>query len=67
VPTEWVAEFARVTTMGQMAWEEAKAADDFEIFRPHLEQLVQLRRDYANFFKPYDHVYDPLLDDLSRG
>jgi len=56
-----------VTTMGQMAWEEAKAADDFEIFRPHLEQLVQLRRDYANFFKPYDHVYDPLLDDFEPG
>ena len=67
VPTEWVAEFARVTTMGQMAWEEAKRADDFEVFRPHLEKLVQLRRDYANFFKPYDHVYDPLLDDFEPG
>ncbi len=67
VPTEWVSEFARVTTMGQMAWEEAKASDDFEVFRPHLEKLVQLRQAYANFFKPFDHIYDPLLDDFEPG
>ena len=67
VPTEWVAEFARVTTMGQMAWEEARAADDFEVFRPHLQKVVELRQAYADFFKPYDHIYDPLLDDFEPG
>jgi carboxypeptidase Taq len=67
VPTEWVAEFARVTTLGQTAWEDAKAADDFEVFRPHLEKVVELRRAYGDFFKPYDHIYDPLLDDFEPG
>ena len=67
VPVEWVAEFARVTTLAQMAWEEAKEKDDFEIFRPHLEKNVEMRRAYADYFKPYDHVYDPLLDDFEPG
>ncbi len=67
VPTEWVADFARVTTMGQMAWEEAREKDDFELFRPHLEKVVELRRAYAGFYTPYDHVYDPLLDDFEPG
>ncbi len=67
VPTEHVAEFARVTTLGQSAWEEAKEKDDFSIFRPHLEKIVELRREYAGFFKPYDHVYDPLLQDFEPG
>lgn len=67
VPTEWVAEFSRVTTMAQMAWEEARAKDDFELFRPHLERVVNLRRAYASFFQPYDHVYDPLLDGFEPG
>lgn len=67
VPSEWVAEFARVTTIGQMAWEEAKAADNFEAFRPHLEKVVSLRQAYAGFFKPYEHIYDPLLDDFEPG
>jgi carboxypeptidase Taq len=67
VPTEWVADFARVTTMGQMAWEEAREKDDFELFKPHLEKVVELRRAYAGFYTPYDHVYDPLLDDFEPG
>lgn len=67
VPTEWVAEFARVTTIGQMAWEEAKAGNKFEVFRPHLEKVLSMRQAYANFYKPYEHIYDPLLDDFEPG
>ena len=26
-----------------------------------------MRRQYAEFFKPYTHVYDPLLDDFEPG
>jgi carboxypeptidase Taq len=44
VPNRWVAEFAREATLGQTAWEEAKAKSDFSIFQPHLEKMVDLRR-----------------------
>jgi carboxypeptidase Taq len=67
VPGEWVAEFARITTLAQVAWEEAKTENRFEVFQPHLEKVVELRRAYADFFKPYDHVYDALLDDFEPG
>ncbi len=67
VSTEWVAEFARETTISQTVWEEAKTNNNFAIFRPHLEKVVELRRQYADFFKPWDHVYDPLLDDFEPG
>lgn len=67
VPTEWVAEFARVTTIAQMEWQNAREKDDFELFRPHLEKIVELRRTYASFFQPYEHVYDVLLNDFERG
>ena len=67
VPPEYVSEFARVSTVAQSVWEKAKATADFEKFRPHLEKLVDLRRQYAEFFKPWDHVYDPLLDDFEPG
>lgn len=67
VPVEWVSEFARVTTIAHHAWEEARAEDNFNKFRPHLEKIVELRRSYADFFAPYDHVYDPLLDDFEPG
>jgi len=67
VPTEYVTEFARESTVAQSVWEKAKDASDFAMFQPNLERLVELRREYANFFKPWDHVYDPLLDDFESG
>jgi carboxypeptidase Taq len=64
---KWVGEFARVTTIAQGVWQEAKHKNDFKLFQPHLEKIVELRKAYAEFFKPYDHVYDPLLDDFEPG
>ncbi len=67
VPSDYVEEFSRVTVLAHGAWEEARANDDFPHFQPHLEKIVELRRQYADFFAPYDHVYDPLLDDFEPG
>jgi carboxypeptidase Taq len=67
VTGKWVSAFAKETAVAQSVWEEARATDNFELFRPHLEKLVDLRKEYAEFFKPYDHVYDPLLDDFEPG
>lgn len=67
VPTEFVAEFSRVATMGQAHWEKAKGESDFKIFQPSLEKIIDMRRQYAGFFAPFDHVYDPLLDDFEPG
>jgi carboxypeptidase Taq len=67
VPSSWVAEYSRVTAMAHQDWEHARAESDFKRFEPHLKKIVELRRQYADFFKPYDHVYDPLLDDFEPG
>jgi carboxypeptidase Taq len=67
VPSDFVAEFSRITVIAHGAWEEARKNDDFGHFQPHLERIVEMRRQYADFFAPYDHVYDPLLDDFEPG
>ncbi|HVN56029.1 MAG TPA: carboxypeptidase M32 [Anaerolineaceae bacterium] len=67
VPASYVAEFSQVTAVAQPVWEQARAKSDFALFRPHLERVVELRRQYASFFAPYAHVYDPLLDDFEPG
>ncbi|MBN1147226.1 MAG: carboxypeptidase M32 [Anaerolineales bacterium] len=67
VPSDWIAEFAQTTTAAHGAWQEARAEDNFAKFQPYLEKNVDLRRRYADFFAPYDHVYDPLLDDFEPG
>jgi carboxypeptidase Taq len=67
VPVEMVAEFAQITTAAYSVWQEAKAESNFAKFQPHLEKVVDWRRRYAALFAPYDHIYDPLLDDFEPG
>ena len=47
-------------------WVEARRTNDFELFRPHLERNVELRREYAACFEA-DEPYDALLDDFEQG
>ncbi len=67
VPLELLMEQIQVTTMAHEAWVEAKEKSDFSIFQPHLQKIVDLSKQYADLFKPYDHIYDPLLDDYEPG
>ena len=67
VPPKWIEKFVQVTANAQTVWEKAKADSDFALFEPHLTEIVELRKEYATYFKPYDHVYDALLDDFEPG
>jgi carboxypeptidase Taq len=67
VPSEFVAEFAQITTVAQQAWAEARAESNFSVFQPHLEKIVELNHRYISFFPPNDHPYDTLLDNFEPG
>ncbi|HEB64257.1 MAG TPA: carboxypeptidase M32 [Chloroflexi bacterium] len=67
VPASLVAEFTEVVSRAHQVWAQARANDDFAAFAPHLQRIVELRQQYANLFAPFDHVYDPLLDDFEPG
>lgn len=67
VPSEWVQRFTQLTSEAVPAWREARAKADFSIFKPYLERIVAMSREYAHFFAPFDHIYDPLLEGYERG
>ncbi len=67
VPTELRAEMARAASHGETAWAAARAESDLEAYLPHLTRNVELRRSYSDCFAPFDHPYDPLLDDFEPG
>jgi len=67
ITPEWVAEFSIVTTRAHEAWVEARSKSDFPIFRPHLEKIVELGKQFVAFFPPSDHPYDILLDQFEPG
>ena len=48
-------------------WVTAREDSDFELFRPSLERMLELRLRYVECFAPYDDPYDVLLDDYEPG
>jgi carboxypeptidase Taq len=67
VPEHFVVERTRAMVLAYEAWTHARQESNFARFQPFLERVVDLRRQYAGFFAPYEHIYDPLLDDFERG
>ena len=67
VPPELQAELTRGASIGYRVWLEARAANDFGLLLPYLEQSLELRHRYVECFAPYDDPYDPLLDDYEPG
>ncbi|HIP71710.1 MAG TPA: carboxypeptidase M32, partial [Anaerolineae bacterium] len=49
------------------AWLEAREANAFAGFAPHLEKIVALNREMAELYGYEDELYDPLLDKFERG
>lgn len=67
VPSRYYEELSQLAVESYAAWKQAREQDDFEHFRPYLERVVDLRREFASYFSPYEHVYDPLLNEFEPG
>ncbi|WP_205961658.1 carboxypeptidase M32 [Pararhodobacter oceanensis] len=67
VPAALAAELARVTSVAQGVWAEARAKDDVAHFLPTLERVIALRREEASALATDGALYDALLDDYEPG
>lgn len=62
LPTSFVEKFARVTSEAQVVWDQAKKQNNFTLFLPTLEEVIDLNKQKAEYFGYTDHPYDALLD-----
>ncbi len=67
VPEALATEIARVTSRAQRQWAEARANDDFNAFRPVLEEVVRLQREQAAALADGGDLYDALLEGYEPG
>lgn len=67
VPSAHAAKMAKVASSSQGVWAQARKDNDFKAFQPCLDELLELTREYADFFAPYEEIYDVLLDDYEPG
>lgn len=63
IPIHLVASITRATTLAHEAWVKARHEADYSLFKPHLAEILDLKRRQAEHLSPYQHIYDPLLDE----
>ncbi|MGD2110815.1 MAG: carboxypeptidase M32 [Phycisphaerae bacterium] len=67
VPTKLVKEIASSATVAKEVWTTARQNSDFAEFRPHLEKLVDLKKQEAECVGYETEPYDALMDEFEPG
>lgn len=67
IPEDLAVALAATTSEAESVWERARPENDWEMFRPHLEKVVTLKRDMAEALGYEREPYDALVDDYERG
>lgn len=67
IPQEKFQDFSVQSSLGEAAWEEAKKKKDFSIFKPNLEKIVDLLREFTEYYGYEDNKYDALLNQYEEG
>ncbi|MBX7212780.1 MAG: carboxypeptidase M32 [Thermoflexales bacterium] len=67
LPVEFVGEFQEHASAMYMRWMAARPANDFASLVPGLERTLDFSRRAAEYFAPYEHIADPLIDYADQG
>ncbi|WP_135306203.1 carboxypeptidase M32 [Haloarcula amylovorans] len=63
VPSDLVERISEASSNALPVWEQAKAEDDFDHYADTLEEMVQLRREYAEAIDPDRDPYEVLFEE----
>jgi len=60
-------EYVVLTSEAESVWENAKNSNDFELFRPYLERIVDFKLEFIELWGYKDNKYNTLLDYYEPG
>ena len=67
VPPSFVEQFERLRALAHESWRAARAQSRFELFRPHLAEIVAMIRRKADYLGYEASPYDALLEEYEPG
>lgn len=67
LPKEFIEEYAKATSKGSDVWKKAREKEDFTMFEPYLEKIIELSKKKAEYLGYTDHPYDALLDEYEEN
>lgn len=67
IPADKYKEYVILTSEAESVWEEAKNSNDFELFRPYLERIVDFNLEFIELWGYKDNKYNTLLNFYEPG
>lgn len=67
IPADEYVAYSVLMNDAQNIWAKAKLADDFEMFLPYLEKIVDFNRKFAGYYNAEMKPYDALLNEYEEG
>lgn len=67
IPADLEAALAACTLKCQMIWREARKASSFDLYRPHMKKLFELKRQIAQAANPNVPPFQVMIDDFDQG
>lgn len=67
IPVEEYAAYSRILSQSAEMWRQAKASNDYALFEPLLNQVIDYSRRFAAYTDPDRAPYDVLLDTYEKG
>lgn len=67
IPPDEYRAYTELVSKATVTWEEAKGKADFELFAPYLEEIVEYKRKFSDYFGYEDHPYDAHIEGFERG
>jgi len=65
--TDFVERLTLATSDALQKWHQAKVTNDFDLFAPSLEKIIDLKLEQADLIGYEEHPYNALLDDYEPG
>jgi carboxypeptidase Taq len=65
--SDFVEKLTQQTSASYNAWIEAREKNDYSIYAPELEMMIEFKKQQAEMYGYTDHPYDALLDDYEKG
>ncbi len=67
IPSIFIEKLSKVTTVAYNSWEESRKKNNYKLFSPYLEKIIELKKEYCDMINIPGHKYNSLLDDYEEG
>ncbi len=67
IPASFVADFSKAVSEAFEAWIKARKESNFILFEPHLQKIIDFKKQEAQYVGYANHIYDAFIDEYDPG